>query len=97
MVGIELLQLQVELYKSAPSGSHSYTFMLVMIALLIGEAAKCPDDSLGSLKSSFIFLGEDNAFLCDISSDAVKQAGLIDVPFEIKLFFVKKYFRDKHL
>ncbi len=30
--------------------------MLVMIALLIGEGAKCPNDSLGSLKSSFIFL-----------------------------------------
>ncbi len=56
MVGIELLQLQVELYKSAPSGSLSYTFMLVMIALLVGKGAKCPNDSLGSLKSSFSFL-----------------------------------------
>ncbi len=26
--------LQVELYKSAPRGSHYYTFMLVLIALL---------------------------------------------------------------
>ncbi len=32
--------------------------MLVNIALLIGEGAKCPNDSLGSLRSSFIFLCE---------------------------------------
>ncbi len=48
--------LQVELYKSAPFGSHSYTLMLGIIALLVGEGAKCPNDSLGSLKSSFSFL-----------------------------------------
>ncbi len=54
----DVLQLPVELYKSAPSGSHSYTFMLVMIALFVGEGAKCPNDSLRSLKSSFSFLCE---------------------------------------
>ena len=32
------------------------TFMLLMIALLIGEGTKYANDSLGSLKSSFSFL-----------------------------------------
>ena len=53
---ILLHTIPVELYKSSPSGSHSYTFMLVMIALLVGKGAKCPNDSLGSLKSSLSFL-----------------------------------------
>ena len=56
MISIELLQLPMELYKSTPSGSHSYTFILVMIALFLRDGAKCPNGSLGSLKSSFIFL-----------------------------------------
>ena len=45
--------------KSAPSGSHPCTFMLFRIALLMEEGVKCPNDSLGSLKSSFIFLCVD--------------------------------------
>ena len=36
--------------------AHSYTFMLVIIALFLREGAKSPNDSLGSLKSSFSFL-----------------------------------------
>ena len=39
-----------------PSGSQSYTFMLITMALFVREGAKCPNDSLGSLKSSFSFL-----------------------------------------
>ncbi len=46
----------VELYTAAPDWSHYYTFMFVIIALLVGKGAKCTNDSLGSLKSSFIFL-----------------------------------------
>ncbi len=52
-VCIMLIQLLVELLKSAPSGSHSYIFMLITVALFVGEGAKCPNDSFGSLKSSF--------------------------------------------
>ena len=66
------LQLPVELYKSAPSRSHSYTLLLVLIALLEGEGAKYPNDSLSSLKSSFIFLCERHA---------------LDIPHAIDNFF----------
>ena len=59
MGAIELLQIPVERYKSFSSGSHSYTLMLFMIALLVGEGAECPNDSLGSLESSFILLCAD--------------------------------------